>query len=252
MGDTGGRSGEWDEERCLSRWSEGVDEELGEVERVLVSTRSAGMADGGGGQAVVALRSPAPRCGAWEEHGRTGGVGEGGRFVPRAPVLRDRIRRRTAAVPCLVKKVVPFPLRVSTGAHDTGLPPVDGYGQVCWGATKRAHFACGGVAWTRCRAAEQVPTRRIFAGFLVFILHSNAFHGVEMGGLFRIAMLQPPALVSLDRRRRRWRLSSHHVLLVSCSHTSDMTTSIATQGHRHRLVHNYYHSLFPNRIMKPR
>jgi hypothetical protein len=51
MGDTGGRSGERDDERCLSGWSAGVDEELGEVERVLVSTRSAGMAYGGGGKA---------------------------------------------------------------------------------------------------------------------------------------------------------------------------------------------------------
>lgn len=45
MGDTGGRSGERDSERLLSRWCEGEGELLGEVDRVLVSTRSAGMAE---------------------------------------------------------------------------------------------------------------------------------------------------------------------------------------------------------------
>jgi hypothetical protein len=56
MGDTGGRSGEREAERRLSRWSEGVAEVVGEVERVLVlvSTRSAGMAATGRGRSVVA------------------------------------------------------------------------------------------------------------------------------------------------------------------------------------------------------
>lgn len=44
MGDTGGRFGERDWERRRSRWSEGVEELEGELDRVLVSTRSAGMA----------------------------------------------------------------------------------------------------------------------------------------------------------------------------------------------------------------
>lgn len=44
IGDTGGRSGDDDLECGGLGWREGVDDELGEVERVVVSTRSAGMA----------------------------------------------------------------------------------------------------------------------------------------------------------------------------------------------------------------
>lgn len=68
MGDTGGRSGEPDDERCLSRWSEGVDDVLGDVERVLVSTRSAGMAEEVEGRPVVA-----ERLGGFGNRGRRGG-----------------------------------------------------------------------------------------------------------------------------------------------------------------------------------
>lgn len=44
IGDTGGRLGERDCDRLWVRWS-GVEELLGEVDGVLVSTRSAGMAE---------------------------------------------------------------------------------------------------------------------------------------------------------------------------------------------------------------